>query len=108
MSWLSEQGALDLGQHGVVVADDAGEARHAPAQAVEQVVAQLRLHGAEDVAARAERAEGARKIGRRCGYELCGSFGHFGNATPRPVTSDGGRVQPRRIGSGPPPPSPER
>jgi hypothetical protein len=77
-----EQRPLDLGQHGVVVADDAGEARRAGAQPVEQVVAELLFHGAELVPGGAQLTDGARKIGGWFGDKLCGSLCHFENATP--------------------------
>jgi hypothetical protein len=65
-----EQRPLHLGQHGVVVTDDAREARRAGAQPVEQVVAQLLFHGAELVARGSQLAQGARKIVRPGGHEL--------------------------------------
>ena len=52
-----EQRALEVGQDGVVEADDAGETGLAGAQPGEQVVADLGLDGAVDVAARAQLAE---------------------------------------------------
>ena len=42
-----QHGPLELGQHGVVEADDAGEARLAGAQLGQEVFAELLLDGAE-------------------------------------------------------------
>jgi hypothetical protein len=77
-----EQRPLDLGKHGVVVADDAGETHAARAQPVEQVVAQFLFDRAELVASGAQLADGARKVGGRFGDKRCGSLCHLGNATP--------------------------
>ena len=71
-----EQRPLDLGQHGVVVADDAGEARLAGAQPGQQVVAQLLLDGAVHVAGGAQLAEGAGQVGRGNGQNR-GSSSHL-------------------------------
>ena len=57
-----EQGALELGQDGVVEADDAGEGRLARAQPVEQVLADLLLDGARGVAGVAQLAQRRRAV----------------------------------------------
>ena len=53
-----EEGALQLGQHGVVESDDAGKAVLATSHAVEHVLADLGLHGPIAVAARRQVTEG--------------------------------------------------
>ena len=53
-----EQGALDVRQHGLVEADDAGEPVLARAHPGEQVLSDLLLDGPVDVAARPELADG--------------------------------------------------
>ena len=77
-----EQGPLDLGQHGVVVADDAGKARSACTQPVEQVVAQLFLHGLELVPGGLEFAEGARQVVGCFGGDRSWRVSHPKKATP--------------------------
>jgi hypothetical protein len=53
-----EQGALELGQHGVVEADDAGERGLARSKSEEEVLAELGLDGARAVAGVAEGTQG--------------------------------------------------
>ena len=57
-----EQGALELGQDGVVEADDAGEGRLARTQPVEQVGADLLLHRARGVAGVTQLAQRRRAV----------------------------------------------
>ena len=57
-----EQGALEVGEDGVVEADDAGEAGVAGPEAGEEVGADLLLDGAVLVSGRAQRAEGGRQL----------------------------------------------
>ena len=68
---------LDLGQHGVVVADDAREPGCAGAHPGEQVVAQLLLDRAVHVAGGAQLAEGAGQVGRGDGQNDGGSSSHL-------------------------------
>jgi hypothetical protein len=77
-----QQRPLHLGQHGVVVTDDAREAGRAGSQPVEQVVAQLLLDGAELVAGGPQLADGARKIGGWGGRDRSWRVCHAIEATP--------------------------
>jgi len=52
----------ELRQHGVVVADDAGEERFARAKPHEQVAAHLLLHRLANVAAGAKLCDGGRQV----------------------------------------------
>ncbi|WP_455578025.1 hypothetical protein [Actinomadura luteofluorescens] len=52
-----EQGAFQVGQDGVVEPEDAGEARFAGSQPVEQVAPDLGLDGKPHVAGGAQRAQ---------------------------------------------------
>ena len=61
-----EQGALELGQHGRLEADDAGPGIAALAQGGEEVLAEFGLDVALRVTGGAQRAEGVGKIGREC------------------------------------------
>ena len=72
MSWPASSGALDLGEHRLVEADDPGEAHLARRRRPDQVVAQLGLDGLVGVARRAQPAErrGGRGGSRRHGGKL--------------------------------------
>src|SRR4029079_2168746 len=69
---------LDLGEHGVLEADHAGQAGLASAETGQQVAAQLGLDRAEDGAAVAERAEGGGGGGRGA---LRGDVRHLDHGT---------------------------
>ena len=89
-----QQGGLELGQHGVVEADDAGEGRLARAEPGEQVLPQLVLGAARGPAGGAELGEG-----RRLGVPGAGRWGwgglggvsdrHAANSTTAPKRAPG-------------------
>ena len=82
---------LDLGQHRVVVADDAGEARLTGAHPGQQVVAQLLLDRAVDVAGGAQLADGAGQVaGCWFGHltDASAGFARSGHPTGRPSIPD--------------------
>jgi hypothetical protein len=76
-----EQGALQLGQHGVVEPDDAGERVTTCAQCRDQVGADLGLHAAVLQPLGSQRAEG-----HRTGTEL--ESGHAGKVRRTPASCD--------------------
>ena len=82
-----EQGALDLGDDGVVEADDAGQGRGAGGEAGDEVLADLGLDAAVDVPGGAQFAEG---VDAGCRHPL--------DATTRPQGL--GREPQRAVGSG--------
>ena len=91
---------LDLGEHGVLEADHAGQAGLAPAEPGQQVAAQLGLDRAEDGAAVAELAEGGGGGGRGA---LRGDVRHLDHGTTglrRSVACpDGPAASPSTIGT---------
>ncbi len=94
-----QQGALELGGDGVLVADDTGEAVLAGAQALDEVGPQLLLDGAVLVAGGAQRPERAGEVGGWLQGER-GSLAGAHTGEPTSARGDRLRVPVRRVRAG--------